>query len=43
MDLVHPHRLVFEPRRGSGGAGNDTDHDTGGVTAVTIVEVIDYH
>ena len=43
VDLVHPHRLVFEPRRGSGGAGNDADHDTGGVTAITIVEVIDYH
>jgi proteic killer suppression protein len=43
VDLVHPHRLVFEPRRGTAGAGNDTDHDTGGVTAVTIVEVIDYH
>ena len=43
VDLVHPHRLVFEPRRGSVGAGNDADHDTGGVTAITIVEVIDYH
>lgn len=43
VDLVHPHRLVFEPRRGSVGAGNNADYDTGGVTAITIVEVTDYH
>ena len=43
MDLVHPHRLVFEPRRSTVGAGDATDRDTGGVTAITIVEVIDYH
>ena len=43
VDLVHPHRLVFEPRRGSVGAGNDADHDAGGVTAITVVEVTDYH
>ena len=43
VDLVHPHRLVFEPRRGTADASNDTDHDPGGMTAVTIVAVIDYH
>ena len=43
VDLVHPYRLVFEPRRSSAGAGDIADHDTGGVTAITIVEVIDYH
>ena len=38
VDLVHPYRLVFEPTRGT--AGSD---DAGGVTAITIIEVIDYH
>ena len=43
VDLVHPYRLVFElnhqpyPRKEDGGI--DTDH----VTAITIIEVIDYH
>ena len=43
VDIVHPHRLVIEPRRGSAGAGDVADSGTGGVTAITIVEVIDYH
>ena len=43
VDLVHPHRLVFEPRRSSVDASDAADSDTGGVTAITIVEVIDYH
>ena len=43
MDLVHPYRLVFEPRRGSAGARDAADRDTAGVTATTIVEVVDYH
>jgi len=34
---------VFEPRRDSAGAGDAADRDTAGVTAITIVEVIDYH
>lgn len=38
VDLVHPYRLVFEPTRGTTDAG-----DAGGVTAITIVEVVDYH
>ena len=43
VDLVHPYRLVFEanheplPRKDDGGI--DTDQ----VTAVTILDVIDYH
>lgn len=43
VDLVHPHRLVFTPnheplpRRADGGV--DTDQ----VTAITIIEVVDYH
>ena len=43
VDLVHPYRLIFVPRhkplpRRTGG-GLDTDR----VTAITILEVIDYH
>lgn len=43
VDLVHPHRLVFEanhdplPRKDDGGV------DLEQVTAITIIEVIDYH
>ena len=43
VDLVHPYRLVFEvdhepvPRRSDGGI------DTEQVTAITILDVIDYH
>ena len=43
VDLVHPHRLVFVPdhdpipRREDGGVNLDE------VTAVTIIEVVDYH
>ena len=43
VDLVHPYRLVFEPyheplpRRGDGGVDTDL------VTAIRIVEVVDYH
>ena len=43
VGLVHPHRLVFEPRRSSVDASDAADSDTGGVTAITIVAVIDYH
>lgn len=43
VDLVHPHRLVFEPRRESGGTRESDDPDPGGVTAITIIEVVDYH
>ncbi|TVQ41675.1 MAG: killer suppression protein HigA [Geminicoccaceae bacterium] len=43
VDLVHPHRLVFEashdplPRKDDGGI------DVEQVTAITIIEVINYH
>lgn len=43
VDLVHPHRLVFEanhdpvPRKEGGGI------DVVQVTAITITDVIDYH
>jgi len=42
VDLIHPYRLIFEPvdtpARKAGGEMN-TDE----VTAITILEVIDYH
>lgn len=38
VDLLHPYRLVFEPTPGTVGGG-----DAGNVTAITIIEVIDYH
>ena len=43
VDLVHPYRLIFEPnpdplpRRADGGI------DAKKVSAITIIEVIDYH
>lgn len=43
VDLVHPHRLVFKPnhteipRRADGGI------DESMVTAIIIVEIVDYH
>ncbi len=43
VDLVHPHRLVFKsnndpmPRKKAGGM--DTDQ----VTAITVIEVVNYH
>ena len=43
VDLVHPHRLVFEPHRSSGAPADAATGDTGGVTAITIIEIIDYH
>ena len=38
VDLVHSYRLVFEPTRGTDGSD-----DAGSVTAITIIEVVDYH
>lgn len=43
VDLVHPHRLIFEvnhdpiPRKEDGGINKED------VTAIEIIEVIDYH
>ena len=43
VDLVHPHRLVFEPRRSSSAPNDAEDGDAGGVTAITVIEITDYH
>ena len=43
VDLVHPHRLVFRPAHESPQRLNDEKLDAGDVTAITILDVIDYH
>ena len=43
VDLVHPHRLVFEPNHRPLPRKDDGGIDTEQVTAITILDVIDYH
>ena len=43
VDLVHPYRLVFEPNHEPLPRGDDGGIDARQVTAIMIVEVIDYH
>ena len=43
VDLVHPHRLVFQPNHDPVPRLADGGIDAGQVTAITIVEVTDYH
>ena len=43
VDLVHPYRLVFEPAHEPLPRRDDSGVDTDRVTAIRIVEVIDYH
>ena len=43
VDLVHPHRLVFEPNHELLPRAEDGGIDAGQVTAIVIVEVTDYH
>ena len=43
VDLVHPHRLVFRPAHEAPQRRNDEQPDTADVTAITILDVIDYH
>lgn len=43
VDLVHPHRLVFEANHASFLRKDDGGIDVEQVTAITIIEVIDYH
>ena len=42
VDLTHPYRLIFEPTN-TPVQGADGDIATDEVTAITIIEVIDYH
>ncbi|HJN25468.1 MAG TPA: hypothetical protein QGG18_07250 [Rhodospirillales bacterium] len=43
VDLVHPHRLVFAPNHEPLPRKSDGGIDTEQVTAITILDVIDYH
>lgn len=43
VDLVHPHRLVFEPNHDPLPRKDDEGIDLEQVTAIKILEVIDYH
>ena len=43
VDLVHPYRLVFEPKHDPLPRKDDGGVDTNQVTAISIVDVIDYH
>ena len=43
VDLVHPYRLVFKPAHTPVPKLPDGGLDTGRVTAITIIEVVDYH
>jgi proteic killer suppression protein len=43
VDLVHPFRLVFEPNQEPLPRKADGGIDTDQVTAITIIDVIDYH
>ena len=43
VDLVHPYRLVFKPNHRPVPRRPDGGIDTERVTAVTIIDVVDYH
>ena len=43
VDLVHPHRLVFEPNHDPVPRRDDGGIDTDRVTSIRILEVVDYH
>jgi len=43
VDLVHPQRLIFEPHHDPVPRKPDGGIDTTQVTAITILDVIDYH
>ena len=43
VDLVHPYRLIFTPNHNPVPRLDDGGIDIDSVTAITIMEVIDYH
>lgn len=43
VDLVHPQRLVFEPNHDPVPRTEDGGVDKDQISAITIIEVIDYH
>ena len=43
VDLVHPYRLIFKPDHEPVPRKQDGGIDTEQVTAITIIEIVDYH
>ena len=43
VDLVHPHRLVFRPDHDPIPVKADGGIDTEQVTAITVIDIVDYH
>jgi len=43
VDLVHPRRLIFAPNHNPIPRNEDGGIDRDRVTAITIIEVVDYH
>ena len=43
VDLVHPHRLVFSPNHDPIPVKAAGEIDTEQVTAITVIEIVDYH
>ena len=43
VDLVHPHRLVFAPNHDPIPVKADGGIDMEQVTAITVIEIVDYH
>ena len=43
VDLAQPHRLVFAPNHEPVPAREDGGLDRGRITAIVILEVVDYH
>ena len=43
VDLVHPYRLILRPNHSPVPLKGDGGIDTAQVTAITIMEVVDYH
>ncbi len=43
VDLVHPYRLIFEPNHDPLPRKDDGGLDVEQVTAITIIDVVDYH
>ena len=43
VDLIHPHRLVFEPSENPLPRKDNGEIDKERVVSITIIEVVDYH
>ena len=43
VDLVHPYRLILEPGNEPVPRGQDGSVDLDQVTAITVIDVVDYH